>query len=452
MEPGFRLVKLKGEKCKELRPLWEEVFSEDSEVFTEYYFKEKAAGNYGYALEREEGAAAMLYLSPYPVMLRRGGAFACREINYIVGVATQKECRHRGCMDRLLKEALRDMHGKAQPFTFLMPADPAIYRPYQFTYIYDRMEYEVRDSFAGFTEKAVKGKQAGTLAGASGAEGGQRCTFVGKIGDRPDKAWKAAFFKRLAIAAESHLEQRYDVFIRRDTDYFQIMEKELQAQQGGIWAFEEGGTIRGYVFYAQEMGKPEIQESLWDKGENSDACPVKATGVKTPVIMARIVDVRAMLSLLWVERGEVSVDICVSDPILEGNNGIWECDFAKEKTSVRKKRPLEWKSAELTAASIERGGRNAGTAQMEGNMRLQAQREVRNAAANQPGRTAAASEEAVMTVDISVDALTSWAFGYQEAGQCFALPEWLSEKEKTEIWRQLGRIKRLERVWINEIV
>ena len=61
-----------------------------------------------------------------------------QEIYYIVGVATKEKYRHRGYMDRILKAALSFIRKKEQPFAFLMPANPNIYLPYQFTYIYDK--------------------------------------------------------------------------------------------------------------------------------------------------------------------------------------------------------------------------------------------------------------------------------------------------------------------------
>ena len=106
--------RLEQEACLTLRPLWEEVFYEDSVEFTDYYFQEKAVRNRGFVLqgmgEKAEEVRAMLYLSPYPMMLRVGCEWECREICYIVGVGTKKEYRHRGYMNRLLRAALRDMY------------------------------------------------------------------------------------------------------------------------------------------------------------------------------------------------------------------------------------------------------------------------------------------------------------------------------------------------------
>ena len=86
MEEMIKIEELEGEDCLKLRDLWEEVFWEDSQAFTDYYFQEKAVRNHAFALKNGQEYVAMLYLSPYPVMLRAGEQFVCREINYIVGV------------------------------------------------------------------------------------------------------------------------------------------------------------------------------------------------------------------------------------------------------------------------------------------------------------------------------------------------------------------------------
>lgn len=81
---------VEGEECRSLRFLWEEVFYEDSREFTDYYFCEKAVRNQGYVLRVEEKAAAMLYLSPCPVMLRRGIPSGVRKLIILSGLPRRR--------------------------------------------------------------------------------------------------------------------------------------------------------------------------------------------------------------------------------------------------------------------------------------------------------------------------------------------------------------------------
>ena len=397
IRPGqMKLGKLEGEDCKSLRALWEEVFYGDSRKFTDYYFKEKAALNHGYVLRDGEMPASMLYLSPYPVMLRSGDTFACRELNYIVGVATKEPYRHRGCMDRLLKEALRDMYGKAQPFTFLMPADCAIYRPYQFTYIYRRTEYTLGN---------------GPVTGM-----GKTCTMGGmkKMG-KEDLPFLAEF-------AQAYMERHYDVFIRRDIPYFTRMEKELQAQEGGIFLAGEKDGIKGYLLYAEEE-QGEIQEAVWEGEYGAWGLPAHPTGQKTPVIMARTVDAKAMLSLLRAKSGSITLRIRVSDPVLDGNNGIWNCVFTEDGAEVYKD------SAGTKAAKNHR------------------EREKENAPA-----LMAASAERAYDLELSIPALTSWVFGFGQEEKCACPVDGADLDMGEKVRRKLCGIRRLEHVFLNEIV
>ena len=52
------------------------------------------------------------------------------KLDYIVGVATAADSRHRGHMRDVLMKMLGDMHQDRKPFCYLMPASPDIYRPF----------------------------------------------------------------------------------------------------------------------------------------------------------------------------------------------------------------------------------------------------------------------------------------------------------------------------------
>ena len=131
------VVQLTKEERLAVKSMWSEIFYEDSDRFTDYYFAEKMPGNKGYGVKVDGELVSMMFLTPYPVWIKTGGAedFTQVTLYYIVGVGTRKEYRHRGYMDCMLRRALRDICEEGHPFTFLMPANPAIYEPYQFRYI-----------------------------------------------------------------------------------------------------------------------------------------------------------------------------------------------------------------------------------------------------------------------------------------------------------------------------
>ena len=110
------------------RPLYEEVFSEDSKRFIDYYYTEKTKDNQIYVAEEDGGIQAMLHLNPYELNVNG----TKKKANYIVAVATRESYRGRGFMKALLETALKDMYREGESFTYLMPAAEAIYTPYGF--------------------------------------------------------------------------------------------------------------------------------------------------------------------------------------------------------------------------------------------------------------------------------------------------------------------------------
>ena len=125
-ENKMKIRKLDQSEPGKTRSLWEQVFSEDSQEFVDYYYYIKTKDNTIYVIEEDDEIRAMLQLNPYQVKLQESVVPS----DYIVGVATQAEYRGRGYMRNLLIHALQDQYSQKMPFTFLMPAAEAIYYPY----------------------------------------------------------------------------------------------------------------------------------------------------------------------------------------------------------------------------------------------------------------------------------------------------------------------------------
>ena len=113
------------------RPLWEEVFPEDTQAFLDYYYYIKTKDNQIYVIEEDEQICSMLQLNPYRLKVEESEFPSA----YIIAVATKEAYRGRGFMGALLRRALNDMYEEKIPFTFLMPAAEAIYTPYDFRFI-----------------------------------------------------------------------------------------------------------------------------------------------------------------------------------------------------------------------------------------------------------------------------------------------------------------------------
>ena len=142
-ENKMKIRKLDQSEHGKTRSLWEQVFSEDSQEFVDYYYYIKTKDNTIYVIEEDDEIRAMLQLNPYQVKLQESVVPS----DYIVGVATQAEYRGRGYMRNLLIHALQDQYSQKMPFTFLMPAAEAIYYPYDFRFVYEQKQIELDEAF-----------------------------------------------------------------------------------------------------------------------------------------------------------------------------------------------------------------------------------------------------------------------------------------------------------------
>lgn len=129
---------LDNEKGKS-EALYRAAFPEDKDAFVEYYYSYVTRDNKILVLEQEGEISSMLHLNPY-----------CLSVNgvpvdayYYVAVATKAECRHQGMMRKLLCQSLNDIHNEGHPFTYLMPANRAIYEPFDFRIVYQQKKVEL---------------------------------------------------------------------------------------------------------------------------------------------------------------------------------------------------------------------------------------------------------------------------------------------------------------------
>ena len=122
MSKDMVLRKLQKEEHGKTRRLWEQIFTEDTQKFLDYYYSVKTKENEIYVIEEDGAIRSMLHLNPYKMQI------GCKtvESHYIVAVATEETYRKRGYMAKLLKKAMEDMRENGEAFTFLMPAAEAI--------------------------------------------------------------------------------------------------------------------------------------------------------------------------------------------------------------------------------------------------------------------------------------------------------------------------------------
>lgn len=317
------------------RQLWEEVFPEDTKEFLDYYYYIKTRDNQIYVVEEDGGICSMLQLNPYRVRIGE------KEFpsDYIIAVATRKPYRSRGFMGALLRTSLEDMYRRKLPFTFLMPAAEAIYRPYDFRYIYSQDTGEIpreKDSPGQDPERDAAGTARHTVSSDAGL-------------------WEAG---ELSDFFREHFASRWQVCTVRDPDYYQTMILEQASQRGGVRLIRQDRELKGVYAYTAESGL-EIREPLYLEGCKDEfcrsvqelagmaapdgqeaipvyACPSESASGKKPLIMARIVYLPALLEAMETEENEtLECSFAVIDPLLQQNSRVWKLASRRGETQIR---------------------------------------------------------------------------------------------------------------------
>lgn len=258
----MKIRKLETEEKQNTRELYEEVFSEDSKSFVDYYYEEKLKDNQIYAVEEGGKLQAMLHLNPYELMVNASK----KDVNYIVAVATRENYRKRGFMSELLKKALRDMYADGETFTFLMPASENIYLPFDF-----RTVCEQNREYYNAAECA---NADAVITDANAEDAGEMAEYM-----------------------EEKLAKRYQVYAKRSGAYYERLIKEYASDGGSLKIYRKDGKITDIKI---------------------DAEAEEVDGGK-PKIMIRIVDIRRMLMSLRL-KSFMGTCFTVTDPIVEENN------------------------------------------------------------------------------------------------------------------------------------
>ena len=273
-----KIRKLQVEEHILTRRLWEEVFVEDTPEFLDYYYSIKIKNNEIYVIEDDGEIVSMLHLNPYEMRI---GDKLC-QTHYIVAVATKQSYRKRGLMRQLLNYVLQVMADRGEPFTFLMPADEAIYKPFGFEFVYEQRQ----DKVVG------KRNYDAQLEMISATE--NDCEKIANFANQ--------------------MLQEYDVVTWRDSQYYETLLLELASEDGGILLAIRNGKIEGVFCYACIGGEDKrfvIREPIFQNEQDLQCAIFHLTGNEIdrvlctgygseetkPMIMAKVLNPKFNLDL-----------------------------------------------------------------------------------------------------------------------------------------------------------
>lgn len=213
---------------KEYRELWRKAFG-DTERYMDYYFSRKAMRSEVWEDWVGNQLCSMAFFISYDAIFR---GERCR-LPYIVGVATDPVHRHEGRMTYVLTQGMKYMRAKGCPLVFLSPANPEIYKPLGFIPVYWR-------------ETTI-------------LQGTGRLSLQVKEWDSLHDVEK----EQAAQFAEGQIQREgFDLHLIHHVAYYDEVNRELQALEGGLLVLYDGEQIAGVANWIREEGCQEVTELI----------------------------------------------------------------------------------------------------------------------------------------------------------------------------------------------
>lgn len=210
------------------KELWKAAFG-DTDQYISYYFKEKAVRSRVYSKYAGGALVSMMFFTPYEVIYR-GKECVCP---YIVGVATEASYRRRGYMRTLLEQGLMEAEERGCELAFLCPADEKIYEPFGF--------------------RGVQYRKQLVVSGCRCACGRYEVSRFPELAE--DEKTQAARF-----AADLLASSGFGLYMKRSAAYYESVQKEMAALDGGVLVLWENSLIRGIAAYTYEEGQYDVTE------------------------------------------------------------------------------------------------------------------------------------------------------------------------------------------------
>ena len=316
--------------------LWQDAF-QDPDPFAEYYFQQVYPGNPVIVAKEERQVYSTLPLNPYnwirerSINARQQADFQLEaasvevksnvltkklNLHYIVGVATKQSQRRKGLMAGCLTKALQDMEENGEPFTYLMPANPAYYEPFQFVMWKEEKHLEA-DNWLEILEQLPQWQYSMYPA-------------------RTEE-----YLTRLQAEVESEqgaiLKGEHDAYVAYVIDRQQ---KKVIIQQvffGKLWEPDTDPAVERKLqvcFWQQVISKLQKQYEGW-----------KLEIIESQPMMLRVLNIREFIKLLPYQGEEKNIEIQVKDSICKSNEGRMRIVLSEEGCHAE---DLEAEKAELT--------------------------------------------------------------------------------------------------------
>lgn len=210
------------------RRLWREAFG-DTERYMDFYFRTKAKRSRIFADYEKQSLVSMAFFTPYQGVFRGNK----RQVEYIVGVATEEKYRHRHRMKKLLESAIADRQREGIEVVFLSPENPKVYESLGFISVYERVTTRAE----GPGEKRFE-------------------TMLWRSLSRTQK-------KTLSDWVNHRLQaENFELYLEHSPAYYDEVDKELEALGGELVMFWDGDVPAAVCHVIREEEVPEVTELI----------------------------------------------------------------------------------------------------------------------------------------------------------------------------------------------
>lgn len=306
---------------EKVKNLWKLCFN-DSEEFTEMYFRLRYRDDINLAIRSGEEVIAALQMLPYPMTF--GGEVL--PTAYISGACTHPDYRNRGVMGELLSESFARMLHDHVPLSTLIPAEPWLFG------------YYARSGYAPVFHYAEK-------------------EFVAsEEGPMPDTTFTLELSDEYAADRYEYLNRKLrerPCCIQHTEEDFRVIMADLQLGKGLIGTLRSGKEIRALaVAYPADGDDWRIGEVVSDTPEaETQLLQLICRELRLPSLrvlvpptaddshplgMVRIVHAKTMLQLYAAAHPEEELSIRLTDEQVSTNNGYYYLNNGKCMESAKR--------------------------------------------------------------------------------------------------------------------
>lgn len=227
----------------------------------------------------------------------------------------------------------------------------------------------------------------------------------------------------LADWMDRWLNGRFQVYAERDSAYLQMLQAELDSEDGQVYGYLDG---QGKLAALRAVWGKEKQEQrfLYCDRDEWVGTPEGLPASK-PAIMARITDVAAMAEAISVNEDcpcpRMEVLIRIKDRLVDGNHGLWRWRLGRDGSRLERMRGI---------GAMEGIGTAEGFGTMEGFETMEG-----------CGDTLVSTE----VLELTIEQLTAWLLGYRALDA-------VTESDSGEIPYWWRFVRPLRGVFLDEVV